>query len=93
MKQKVIIFDGMAFVNKIKKSLSMKTCNDFAESFVKRIMKESEGYHQVRLIFDKYNESSLKSKTRYKRTKGAVVQFKIQDDTVIQNVSMKSFCT
>ena len=39
---RVIIFDGMAVVNKIKKTDTMRTCNDFAKAFVDYLIYESK---------------------------------------------------
>ena len=87
----VIIFDGMAIVQKIKKTGNLKTCSDFAKVFIDILINESRGYKQIRLIFDRYMKHSLKEQTREKRTKGKVVHFKISDDTKIENYSMKVF--
>ena len=45
----------MVIVNKvdIKKS-KIKSCADFSEVFVDRILDESFGYNEVRVIFDRY---------------------------------------
>ena len=52
----------MAIVNKIKiKKSSIKSCADFAEVFVDRILDESFGYNEVRVIFDHYVKGSLKA--------------------------------
>ena len=88
--ERTIMFDGMGLVNRIKKSDNIKTCKDFADVFVKRIMHESRSFQQVNLIFDRYMTSSLKSRTRDKRTKGVATRYKIADDTNIEHVSLKS---
>ena len=87
----VIIFDGMAIVQKIKKTGNLKTCRDFAKVFIDILINESRGYKQLCLIFDRYMKHSLKEQTREKRTKGKAVHFKISDDTKIENYSMKVF--
>ena len=87
----VIMFDGMAVVNKMIKTDAMRTCNDFAIVFIGYLAYESRYFKQVRLIFDRYVTTSLKGKTREKRTKGTRSHIKVSDDTVIQNVSMKTF--
>ena len=71
--ESVIIFDGMAAVNRIdiqKQKGIIKTCRDFAEVFSKIILKGSQGFPEVRVLFDRYDELSLKSKTREDRTSG-----------------------
>ena len=61
---RVIMFDGMGVVNKLKKSDAIRTCKDLADVFVQRILGESNNYQVVAMIFDRYMVSSLKSKTR-----------------------------
>ena len=69
--EKVIIFDAMAIVIKINiKKSKIKSCADFAEMFVDRILDESFGYNEVRVIFGHYVEGSLKAQTRIGRTGG-----------------------
>ena len=87
---RVIMFDGMGVVNKLKKSDAIRTCKDLADVFVQRILGESNNYQVVAMIFDRYMVSSLKSKTRNKRTKDVSVRYKIADNTNIENVSLKS---
>ena len=61
---KVIIFDGMAIVNKINiKKSTIKTFAEFAEVFVERILDESFGYDEVKFVFDRYVKKSLKTQT------------------------------
>ena len=66
--RKVIIFDGMALVNAIKKS--GETCSDLANSFINMLINKSRGFDEVRLVFDRYVENSLKEQMRVKRTHG-----------------------
>ena len=88
--QGVIMFDGMAVVNQIKKSDAIRTCKDFAKVFVARVLHAAESYSEVQLIFDRYIASSLKGQTRDKRTGSVVTRFKISDHTLIDNVSLKT---
>ena len=81
---RVIMFDGMGVVNKLKKSDAIRTCKDLADVFVQRILGESNNYQVVAMIFDRYMMSSLKSKTRNKRTKGVSVRYKIADNTKLK---------
>ena len=57
-----IIFHGMAV------DLCIKTGQDFADVFWKIILEESQGFTEVRVSFDRYDELTLKSKTREDRT-------------------------
>ena len=45
----------------------MKTCADFAESFLSIICNMAKDYDEVRVVFDRYLTPSLKSQTRRKR--------------------------
>ena len=90
--KKVIIFDGMAVVNKIDiKKSQIKTCKDFADTFVSIIKHEAVGYQEVRLVFDRYEKASLKANTREKRTQGLSVQYKVTDETQIKHLTTKQF--
>ena len=69
--ENVVIFDDMAVVNRIdiqKQKGIIKTSRDFADVFSKIILEKSQGFPEVRVLFDRYDELSLKSKTREDRT-------------------------
>ena len=53
---KIVIFDGMVLVNRIIKDVQIATCKDLAEAFTRLVHHESEGYDEVRFIFDHYQE-------------------------------------
>ena len=53
--------------------------------------KKKQGFDEVRVIFDRYTEESLKSSTRTGRTGGETVRYKISDDTVIEYLTTKQF--
>ena len=62
---KVIVFDGMVVVNKIDvRKMNLKSCSDFASTFLLKKEKEAQGSEEVRVIFDRYIEESSKSGTR-----------------------------
>ena len=64
----------MAVANQIDfKTLS--TCKDFAMAFVSRIKNMVSRYTEVRLIFDRYLEQSLKARTREARTTGVQIRY------------------
>lgn len=69
-KYKVIIVDGMALVNAIPKTDQIKTCNDFAQGFLDQFSNMADNYDEVRLVFDRHLDTSLKEQIRRKRTKG-----------------------
>ena len=39
----------------------IKSCQDFADEFSKIILKESQGFPEVRVLFDRYDEKFQKS--------------------------------
>ena len=88
--QKVIIFDGMAVLNKIKLGTGIQNCNQLAERFLSILL--SEPADEVRVAFDRYIEDSLKKTTRSKR-QGKVgapsTQYEIKGDTNLEKTSMK----
>ena len=71
---KVLIIDDMAVANQTDfKTLS--TCKDFAMAFMSRIGNMVSRYTEVRLIFDRYLEQSLKARTREARTAGVQIRY------------------
>ena len=88
---RVVIIDGMAVVNSVIKTDRMKTCQDFAGSFLAIICKMAANYDEVRLVFDRYMKTSLKEQMRTKRTKGKSTYYHVKDITLIQNISLKDF--
>ena len=87
--QKVVIFDGMAVVNRIKKTQDIETCKGLASSLTKIVLYEAKDYEEIRMIFDRYQENSIKDQTRNKQTQGIHIRYRIADDTKIQSISMK----
>jgi len=70
----------------------MKTCQDFADSFLAIICNIATNYDEVRLVFDRYMKTmSLKEQMRTKRTKGKSTYYHVKDNTLIQNISLKNF--
>ena len=89
---KVIIFDGMAVVNRIDiKKSRIKTCKEFATTFCNITFAESEGFDEVRIIFDRYDKKLLKNQARSKRTHGKAVQYHIQDEAIIGHLTTNQF--
>lgn len=54
-------------------------------------MKETQDFSEVRVIFDRYVASSLKSYTRATRRVGDLIQYKIQDKSKTEHLEMKEF--
>ena len=63
--REVVIFDGMALLNQMKMA-DIQTCGDLATKFIKNVMPASNGYDEIRMIFDRYQEISLKDLTKNK---------------------------
>ena len=57
-KYKVIIINGTAIVNAIPKTEIIKTCNDFAQVFLDQLSKMAGDSDEVRLVFDRYINTS-----------------------------------
>ena len=64
---KVLIIDAMAEVQSLKKTPDMQTIQDLVNAFIARIQYKAEHYNELRVVFDRYLENSLKNKTRAKR--------------------------
>ena len=64
---KVLIVDAMAVLQSMKKTPMMLKLSDLQEAFIKRIEFMMVGYSEGRVVFDRYQEQSLKNKTRQKR--------------------------
>ena len=54
-----------------------------------RLIKEHEDFHEVRLVFDRYIDGSLKESTGEKRSGGKVIGYIIKDSTSFVGVKMK----
>ena len=63
-----------------------------ASCFIDIIDKETAEYHEVHIVFHRYQKNSLKGDTRATRTKGYLaVHYKISDTTKIDHVEAKDF--
>ena len=58
-------------------------------AFTRQIIKLARHSTEVRLVFDRYINESLKARTRSKRTSGHEVKYRISDVTNISNISLK----
>ena len=63
----------------------------FVSAFVQKVEKEAQRFDEVRVIFGRYTEESLKSGIRTGRTGGKTVLYNISDDTVIEHLTSKQF--
>ena len=66
-----VIIDEMALVNSLPKDknspFQIKTCKDLANLFIFQLKTKCTGYDEVRLVFDRHIECSIKYLTRKKR--------------------------
>ena len=46
---------------------------------------------EVHVLFDRYDELSLKSKTREDRSSGIQIQYRIENDTNIESITSEKF--
>ena len=82
----------MAVANRVDiKKEKIKTYNEFATSFINIIKREPLSYYEVRIIFDKYTMSSLKTSMLTNRTNGIAVRYKVADKRNIEHLSTKQF--
>ena len=89
-KKRVILFDGMELVNSITKTCGIETCSDLSKTFVNLLISQSNSFDEVHLVFDVYQEVSLKSQMRKKRTKGlSATYYHISDSTLIKYITLK----
>ena len=91
--RKVIIIDGMAFVNATDiQKFQIKNCSDFVKCFLNIIKAETKGYNEAGIIFDRYDQKSLKANTRANRTAGlSAVRYNVSDSTKIGHLRRKNF--
>ena len=66
--------DGMAVTNQIYFKI-LSTCKNFAMAFMSRIGNMVSRHTEVRLIFDRYLEQSLKARTKEARRTGVQIRY------------------
>ena len=66
-----LLIDGLALVSAIGRPSGPQTFGDFAESFQAAVLQAGSRYQQIHVIFDRYQEDSIKSRTRERRTKSS----------------------
>ena len=68
-KSSCLIIDGQATVMALGKPDAAITFGDYADQFVGHVLKTADAFHRVDVVFDRYQEFSIKTGTRIKRTK------------------------
>ena len=76
-------------MNKLEIGKDVKTCKELKHIFADRLIKESEDFHEMQRVFDRYIEGSLKERTREKRSGGNATRYIIKDSTSLVRVKMK----
>lgn len=66
----MIIVDDIALVNVIPKIDKIMPCNDFAQVFLEQLSNMASNCDEVRLVFNRYLDTSLKEQVRRKQIKG-----------------------
>ena len=66
-----LIIDGQALVVGIGKPVDAVTFGDLGDTFVSYVLKAGSRYQRVDLVFNRYRDESIKSKTRVRRAKTA----------------------
>ena len=82
----------MAVVNKIKLGPAVQNCQQLAQAFMEIVLSQATNAAEIRIVFDRYLESSLKESTREKRSKNIeVMEYEVKKDTSLQDITMKKF--
>ena len=92
--RKIIVVDAMVVVQSVVNKKGQKrfnTCKEFADTFMNKLKHLLTNYDEVRIVFDNYQDRSVKNSTRERRGKQSHAQrFVIEDQTQIK-MSMKEF--
>ena len=89
-RHRIAIIDAMVEVQKTTpKPTWVNTCEDLAKYFISRIVNLTNKYDKVKVVFDKYEEDSLKKATRISRSAViSPVPYIVDDQTNITNISV-----
>jgi hypothetical protein len=88
--ESVLIIDAMCVVQSFKVAKDIQSASKLADLFVTKIRSMAANYNEVRVLFDRYLDVSLKHMTRTKRvSKTPVVHYHVTDSTPVRN--MKTF--
>ena len=78
-----LLIDGLALVAATERPSGAQMFGDFVDSFQAAVLKAGSRYQQIHVIFDRYQEDSIKSGTRKRRTKCTrPIQHVIEDGSV-----------
>ena len=77
-----IIIDGQALLVSLGKPQNATTFGDLAQIFIQSIYKSGAMYTRIDVLFDRYEQLSIKSGTRSRRQKGTPIRRKIETPDV-----------
>ena len=87
---KALVIDGMAVVQELS-CLSVRSCKEFADHFLRTIVQRTNDYDMIHLVFDRYDARlSLKQLTRNLRHGSDAQGYDVTDCTQIK-VPLKKF--
>jgi hypothetical protein len=66
-----LVVDGQAHVCALGKPQGAATFGDLADTFVKSLLAQGHAFKRIDIVFDRYDQLSIKGGTRKKRSKGA----------------------
>ena len=89
VEKRIALVDGMAILHKMQ-STAIGTVVDLSHGFNYLLVSMSWEYDSIILVFDTYNDVSLKYATREARLQGQrPVQYQIHDETRIKHITTK----
>uniref|UniRef100_UPI00358E4F58 protocadherin-15 n=1 Tax=Myxine glutinosa TaxID=7769 RepID=UPI00358E4F58 len=62
-----LVIDGQALVMALGKSTDIRTFGDYADTFANIVFRMGEKYQRIDVVFDRYQDESIKAGTRIKR--------------------------
>jgi hypothetical protein len=66
-----LVVDGQAHVCALGKPQGAATFGDLADTFVKSLLAQGHAFKRIDIVFDRYDQLSIKGGTRKKRSKAA----------------------
>jgi hypothetical protein len=66
-----LVVDGQALICAIGKPQQAATFGDLADVFIKSLHQAGRGFKRTDVLFDRYNQTSIKTETRRRRGKGS----------------------
>ena len=92
--RKIIIVDAMIIVQGVANKKGQKrfnTCKEFADKFMSKVKQVITGYDEVWILFDNYEDLSLKGSTRLGRGKKSHARRLVIEDQTAIRMDMKKF--